>query len=147
MTTKNENPALKALRHHVTGAIERGEGAAIVERPVKLSKKEQEKREARESLLRFIKKGGTVYTILRHVSGSGMSRDISIVTIDASGETSAIFHPNFSAAKLLGYRLVTRNGSDALRVSGCGMDMGFHVVHSLGHALFGDGYALNHAWL
>lgn len=38
---KNENPALNALRHHVTGAIERGEAQAIVEK--RLPKKETQK--------------------------------------------------------------------------------------------------------
>jgi hypothetical protein len=39
MTTQH-NPALAALRHHVTGAIERGEAQAIVE--IKPSKREQQ---------------------------------------------------------------------------------------------------------
>lgn len=127
----------------------------------KLTKRECEKQEARESLFRFIQPGDTIYTILRHVSASGMSRDISLVVITKDGET---FHPNYSAAKLTGNRLVTRNGHDAIRVSGCGMDMGFHLVYSLGWSLWpkgtekphgtrngepssDGGYALTHKWL
>lgn len=126
---------------------------------------DQERAEAIERLRGWLKPGDTVYTILRHVSRSGMSRDISIVII-RDGET---LHPNHAVSKAIGARLVNAHGSDALRIGGCGMDMGFHVVYELSHALFpkgfklpkgergrnGDtsgfdadgGYALKHRWL
>jgi hypothetical protein len=37
-----------------------------------------------------------------------------------------------------------RNG---IRVGGCGMDMGFHLVYTLSRALFDDGYYVKHEWL
>lgn len=94
-----------------------------------------EKAEALESLRRWMPKGTRVYTILRHVSASGMSRDISIVVFPEGSKYP--IHPNHSAAKAMGWRLVTRNGSDCIRVGGCGMDMGFHLVYSLSMALYG----------
>jgi hypothetical protein len=111
-------------------------------------KKEQEKQEQKARLREWMPEGSTVYTILRHVSASGMSRDISLVVpwIDESGKVGFI-HPNYGAAKILGDRLVSKNGSDAIRIGGCGMDMGFHLVYSLSHALYGNGYALNQSWL
>lgn len=114
------------------------------------TKKEKEKQEQLESLRKWFPIGSTVYTILRRVSGSGMSRDISIVCIhpeEYGTGTRWISHPNYAVSKVLGSRLVTKNGSDAVRVNGCGMDMGYHVVHSLAYALHGDGYALSHEWL
>ena len=36
---------------------------------------------------------------------------------------------------------------DGYRVGGCGMDMGFHLVHELGYRLFNDGYSLKHEWI
>jgi hypothetical protein len=78
-----------------------------------------------------------------------MSRDISVLGLhhdEASGKTYHI-HPNFAVSKVLGWTLKTKNGSDTIRVSGCGMDMGYHLVHSLSYALYGDGYALKHEWL
>lgn len=88
-----------------------------------------------------------IYTINRHTSSSGMSRDISLVYIK-NGE---LYHINYSASKALGDRLVSRNGHDAIRVSGCGMDMGFHLVYSLSSVLFAGqdraGYVLNHRWM
>jgi hypothetical protein len=46
-------------------------------------------------------------------------------------------------ARALDYRL-SYGAHDGLKVSGAGMDMAYHVVHSLASVLYGDGYALNH---
>ena len=112
------------------------------------------KDELREDCERFFPRGSTVYTILRHVSSSGMTRVISLVTIDKDG---VVLHPNYSAAKFLKMRLTTKHGSDGIVVTGCGMDMGFHLVHNLSSALYGknaDGsynkegaYSLKQVWL
>jgi len=110
--------------------------------------KQADKQEQIARLREWFPKGSTVHTILRHVSYSGMSRDISVLGawIDDNGKVSFI-HPNYSISKVLGWTLKTKNGSDTIRVGGCGMDMGFHLVYSLSSALYGDGYALNHHWL
>lgn len=88
-----------------------------------------------------------IYTILRYVSASGMSRDISLLYVKGK----EIYHLNYSVACALGDRLVSRNGSDAIRVHGTGMDMGFHLVYSLSSVLYAGedraGYVLNHRWL
>lgn len=114
------------------------------------TKNDAEKQEQLDNLRKWFPKGSTVYTILRHVSASGMSRDISVVCIhpdEAGTGTRWISHPNYAVSKVLGYRLVTKDGSDAIRVGGCGMDMGYHIVHSLSYALYGQDYALTHEWL
>ena len=57
---------------------------------------------------------------------------------------------NYRVAQL-GIGTLTKN--DQIRVSGAGMDVGFHVVYSLSRILYegtgaGDaGYFLNHRWL
>lgn len=88
-----------------------------------------------------------IYTILRHVSSSGMSRDISLIYIKNGDPYFITYH----AAHALGDSLKERNGSDAIRVNGCGMDMGFHLVYNLSSVLFkGEeraGYVLSHRWL
>jgi len=84
-------------------------------------------------------KGTTIYTILRQVSRSGMTRHIGLVVIGPTPDV--IFHPNYSASKLLEMRQDKRD--DGLIVGGCGMDMGFHVVYELASAVWGDGYAYN----
>lgn len=87
--------------------------------------------EAAERLRSWLKPGDTVYTILDHVSRSGMSRNIRVVII-RDGEP---LHPNRAVQTVLGYPRAKRG--DGFAVGGCGMDMGFHVVHSLGYALWG----------
>ena len=68
-----------------------------------------------------------VYTILRHVSASGMSRDISLFTI-VDGEKVNL---TYSVAEVIGEKVRNSHGFNAIRIGGCGMDMGFALVHSL----------------
>jgi hypothetical protein len=121
---------------------------------------EQERAEAIARLRQWIKPGDTVYTILDHVSSSGMSRAIRVVvpTITYAYDTEHaqpldvvhgtptgvdFIHPNHAIGVVLGLKHWRRNGreQDALVVGGCGMDMGFHLVYELSYALYGDGYA------
>ena len=93
-----------------------------------------ERKEAIEKLRDWIKPGDTVHTILRHVSQSGMSRDISVVLIDKDG---GILYPDYLVAKATGSTLSKKQG---IKIGGCGMDMGFALVSELSYALYGDGY-------
>jgi hypothetical protein len=105
---------------------------------------------AREQLLtHYLKEGDTVYTVLRSVSSSGMSRTISLKV----AKEGKILDLTYYASILLDWTLVEVNGSRALRVGGCGMDMGFHTVYTLSRVLFREegsttdaGYSLNHNW-
>ena len=101
-----------------------------------------EKQSSKDHLLREIglEKGETVYTILRHVSKSGMTREICLLTL----KNGVPLYLNYHASEILG---LSQGKQDGLRVSGSGTDMGFHLVYSLSCALFDDGYALNHRWL
>lgn len=190
--------------------------------------------EARANLLKLLKPGDTVYTVLKHVSSSGMSRVIDLVIpvmvekneilpasakgfkvgVDAyaipsddrnalrafstgvvtafDAETVTISYQeahqapavvltwpreqvkfyrktkklgvrsiSYLAADLPGYKWDDRGG---LKIGGCGMDMGFHAVYSLGSMMWPNGtkmphstrngkpdraggYALKHQWL
>lgn len=90
-----------------------------------------------------------IYTIMRHVSSSGMNRDISLYYASSAGLTNI----TYSAAIALGWPLSEKNGHRAIRVSGCGMDMGFHLVYTLssvvyrGHVDSDAGYTLEQEWL
>ena len=90
-----------------------------------------------------------IHTITRHVSSSGMSRDISLIYVKGG----AIFNITYSAALALGWPLSEKSGNRAIRVSGAGMDMGFHTVYTLSSVLYRDavegdaGYKLQQAWL
>lgn len=121
-----------------------------LEKPLsKKALKAIEKEESIALLLKLMKDDPrpVVYTISRHTSSSGMSEDISLVYI----KNNEPYHINYSASLALGDKLVSRNGHDAIRVNGCGMDMGFHLVYSLSSVLFAGqeraGYVLSHRWM
>lgn len=104
-----------------------------------------EQADAINKLREWIKPGDTVYTILDHVSASGMRRAIRVV-IPVVGEDGRIdhLHPNWAVGKALGLRHWKRNGreQEALILDGCGMDMGLQLVYELSSVLYGrEGYA------
>jgi len=103
--------------------------------------KAHERDEEIASLRKNLRSGTTIYTVLRSVSASGMSRCLDLYYVDHN----EIARITWSAAKALEWTYDRRK--EALRVNGCGMDMGYHAVHCLARVLFGDGYALQHRWL
>ena len=120
----------------------------------KLNKKQQAELERSEAIerLRALFAGDTkpvIHTITRHVSSSGMSRDISLIYATSAGLTNI----TYSAALALEWPLSEKTGNRAVRVSGCGMDMGFHLVYTLSRVLYSDllegdaGYHLQQHWL
>jgi len=72
----------------------------------------------------------TLYTIIRHVSRSGMSRVIDVF-VYRSGDLQRLWAPE------LGRRIDRDHGGYVSR--GCGMDMAFELVYSLGMLAHGDG--------
>jgi hypothetical protein len=113
------------------------------------TEKEKELQRAQEFLCNVFAKQErpTAYTILKSVSASGMSRTMKVVT----SHEGQVIDLTWYVAKFGIGTLTEKNGQRVLRVGGCGMDMGFHVVYSLSCALFGSanrgGYKLNHLWL
>jgi len=104
-----------------------------------MKRNEAEREEARQRLLQWLKPGDTVYTILNHVSRSGMSRDISVVLLEADKDGNiSHLHPNDAVSKVLGVRRAKHG--DGVVMGGCGMDMGFHLVYSLSRSLWPDGF-------
>lgn len=104
----------------------------------------------RKELRKILKPGQTAYCILRSVSRSGMKREISLYIIQ-KGELQNI---DCLAADATGHTL----GKVGIVVHGCGMDMGFGLVYSLGYAVWPKGtrnggtytcggYALKHEWI
>lgn len=93
-----------------------------------------ERAAAIENLRSMLKPGDTVYTVLRHVSAPGMSRKINVYRI----ENNAPQWLSRRVALAIGESLDERSG--AIKVSGCGMDMGFHIVYNLGHVLWPKGF-------
>jgi len=117
----------------------------------KAALKELEQNESIERLRKLFA-GDTkpvIYTINRHTSASGMSRDISLIYASSAGLTKI----TYSAALALGWPLSEKSGNRAIRVGGAGMDMGFHTVYTLSRVLFrgsvenDPGYILKQEWL
>mgnify|MGYP006287434487 CR=1 FL=1 len=117
-----------------------------------LSKKEQQKQEkesAKAYLLSIMEKQEkpTLYTNLKHVSSSGMSRDMKVLAV-VDGE---IVDVTWYVGKLDIGTLKERNGQRVIRVGGCGMDLGFHVVYSVSAVLYGyeerGAYTIRHEWI
>ena len=67
----------------------------------------------------------TIFSIIRHVSESGMTRHIAFFYIN----NNAPYWITYDIHKLLGYKM--NKYHDAIIVKGCGMDMAFSVVDNL----------------
>jgi hypothetical protein len=100
--------------------------------------KKQEKQDERDAAIKQLRKeirpGTTLYTILRHCSRSGMQRSISVVLPSKNGPTLNL---DWFISKALDMKMDQTNGG--LKISGCGMDMGFALVYELSAALWGYG--------
>lgn len=76
----------------------------------------------------------TVYTTCNHVSSSGMLRVIDCFVIRDNKPVSVVH-------LIETYELYKQdNLRRGVRVSGCGMDMGFAVVYALSDAIFPKGF-------
>ena len=100
----------------------------------------KEKQQAIQYLKEHIKKGDTLFTIVTKVAKSGMSRNIKVLDIKEGNPS----YWNYYIAKVLDYKL---KEDGTIRVQGCGMDMGFHLVYTLSKVLFDDGYAIKQRWI
>jgi hypothetical protein len=129
-----------------------------------------ERDEAIARLRKELNPGDVLYTIVRHVSRSGMSRSISVCrpvkATDGRGRDSKatleIESLDYWVARVVKERIDQKNGG--VVQTGAGMDMGFHLVYNLGRYLWPNGtpkphgkrngqpdsdggYALKHRWL
>jgi hypothetical protein len=117
-----------------------------------------EKQEALEKLKSWIKKGDILHTTVRHVSRSGMMRHISVRHLKATDNPERpvnVSNYDYHVARVLD--LPEAPNYQGVKIGGCGMDMGFHLVYSLSRALFKDepkgegdrdhGYWINQEWL
>jgi hypothetical protein len=126
---------------------------------LKLSKAKQKAHDKQwaPSQLSDVQPNDVIYTLVKRVSSSGMSRSIGVYRVVNGG----IQDISYFVANVLGWKLSKDGG---VTVGGCGMDMGFHLVYSLSWVLFPNGttaphgtrngkpdcdggYALNHKWL
>lgn len=105
--------------------------------------------EQREKLKSLIESNGMrVHTILRHVSKSGMYREISPVVIGKDGRISYIA---YAVACVTGMKYTEKSGHNSIGISGCGMDMGFALVYDLSSTLYPNeergAYKIQQEWI
>ena len=102
--------------------------------------KRQEREEAIETLREVLSPGDEVYTILRHVSRSGMSRSISLIVnaTNSDGVGTSPWDISYLAARAMDDRIDRDRGG--IKISGAGMDMGFALVYNLGRTLWPEGF-------
>ena len=81
----------------------------------------------------------TIYTVIRHVSASGMQREISVKMIDAG----RIIHLDYLVSTATGRKLGKHGG---IVMKGCGMDMGFALVDGINH-LFSPSKKFRQEWI
>jgi hypothetical protein len=100
---------------------------------------EQERTEAIGKLRKMLRPGDVLYTVVRHVSASGMSRSISVlrVTRGATGRPPEVESLDFWVSRAVKEKIDRKHGG--VVQSGGGMDMGFHLVYLLGRCLWPDG--------
>ena len=125
-----------------------------------MTKKQIAAQEAIAYLRTIVTPGTTVYTSCPHVARSGMSRHICCYVVKDGGMLRITGYVGIA----MDYRRNDRTGG--VVVTGCGMDMGFHVVNNLSYTLHGTkdvghkptprsankrsyraGYSLTHRWL
>lgn len=110
--------------------------------PKRLTKKqeaEQEQQEAITKLRAMCPPGTKVYVMQRHRARSGMLRHLSlfILTRNEEKNTVGIEDITWLARRAIGWPMADDGG---IKVSGCGMDMHFHLVYTLSAILYRDGF-------
>jgi hypothetical protein len=118
----------------------------------------EEKKESLERLKQLIKKGDVLHTTVRHISKSGMMRYITTRHLQQNNHPDtpiSISNYDYHIARVLD--LPEAPNYQGVKVGGCGMDMGFHLVYSLSRSLFKDepkgegdrdhGYWIRQEWL
>lgn len=92
------------------------------------------RQEAVDALRAWIKPGDTIHTQLKSVSRSGMSRVIQVVQITCKDGEPSVSYLGYNVAQACGFNYDRER--EGVKISGCGMDMGFSLVYELSAALF-----------
>ncbi len=89
-------------------------------------------RQAVVALADLLPVGATVYTMIRRVAVSGMSRAVSVIVKDGDRVRCV----DNLVSRALGYALAKRGG---VTVNGSGFDAGFEIVYNLGAVIWPEG--------
>ena len=104
--------------------------------------KEQEKQEAIATLLTLVKPNDIIYTDIKSVSSSGMSRQIACyIAYNNEQGQARVKEVTWYVGRACDLKIGSKDG---LLVGGCGMDMAFSVVYNLGRTLWPNGTSEPH---
>jgi hypothetical protein len=84
----------------------------------------------------------TIYTICRKVSPSGATRWLSVKVV---GQDRELVDVTYYVGVVLGLQ-IQDTGQRAVKVVGGGMDMGYHLAHSIIGTLCGHSKKFRHEW-
>lgn len=96
----------------------------------------QIRNECINNLKNWIKEDDTIYYIVKNVSSSGMYRHIDFYKFDVADGKIVKSWLSYNIAKALDYPF--KEKTNCVGVSGCGMNMAFHVISQMAEALFGN---------
>ena len=99
------------------------------------------KENARNMLLKYCPRNTTIYTTVRSVAPSGMSRRIDLYAV----YDGKIVYLSGYYLLLEGKRVDEKK--PGIKINGAGMDTGFELVCRLSYTLYGEEGALNQNWL
>ena len=100
-----------------------------------------DKAAAMEALNKYVSHGDTLFTIVRSIAKSGMSRRIDVIAFAEGGQP---IYLTWAMATLGIAGLKRSDEGQGARIYGGGMDMCAHAVDCLSLALFGDEGKLFH---
>jgi hypothetical protein len=107
-----------------------------------MTKSQQSERNEYIAKLRAtLKPGDTLHTVLRSVSRSGMSRVIDVYYLSVEDGKVRPQWLSYWIAKACGFTFQDQSGRpEGIKVGGCGMDMGYHIVYTLARVLWPEGF-------
>src|ERR1051326_3066234 len=110
--------------------------------PNDMTKKQQSERDEFIAKLReTLKPGDPLHTVLRSVSRSGMSRVIDVYFFALEDGQVRKQWLSYWIAKACNLPFQDQSGKpEGIKIGGCGSDMGFEIVYSVGRALWPDGF-------
>lgn len=100
-----------------------------------------ERENAINRLREKLPRGTVIYTLLRHISTSGLTHWLDLYHVS----DNTLLRITWTVAQATGANYSRKH--EAVRESGTGMDMGHAAVHYLSHILYGDEHALKQKWL
>lgn len=94
-----------------------------------------EKETAKEFLIKLLSKKNTIYSLVRHISKSGMCREIDFFCC----ENNDLVRITYEISKVLKSKIGKTGG---IRIKGCNTDLTIGLINELSMSLFDKSFSL-----